>query len=90
MLGGMGVLTKIDGLMLARYCTLYARWQAAEEAVSAGDIEQEVRAERLADRLLRIEREFGLSPSARARLATNPAKVENTGKDRFFELRIAD
>ena len=41
---------------------------------------------RLADQLLKLEREFGLTPSARAGLARpkdNPN--ENRGKDRFFK-----
>ncbi len=33
MLDGMGVLTRVDGNALARYCRLWSRWRKAEEFI---------------------------------------------------------
>ncbi len=45
-------------------------------------------ANKLAQQLTRLEQEFGLTPSARARLQLSPAKKEPTAHDkgRFFKL----
>ena len=39
MLEGMGVLTRIDGVALSRYCRLWSRWRAAEAFIDkSGDV----------------------------------------------------
>lgn len=103
MLQGMGVLTRIDGNSLARYCRLWARWRKAEAFIEergemyplkddAGKVKcfqqwpQVAIANKLAIQLTRLEQEFGMTPSARARIQTAP-KVESStrGKARYFE-----
>ncbi len=104
LLVGMGVLTKIDGNALARYCRLWSRWRRAEafleekgEMYTLRDDDGNVKcfqqwpqvaiANRLAQQLTRLEGEFGMTPSARARLQVAPRQVEpaRNDKSRFFE-----
>lgn len=102
-LDAMGILTKIDGGALARYCQLYARWREAEEFIArrgsvlpVKNAEGEVIdlkpfpqvgiASKLAEQLLRLEQQFGLTPSARARLTVGRSENtnESNNKARFF------
>jgi len=79
-LADMGVLGSTDRNTLARYCQLFVRWREAE---ASGDVTLSIK---LSAHLLKLEREFGLTPSARAGLAKpkdNPH--ENRGKNRFFQ-----
>ena len=86
MLEGMGVLTRIDGNALARYCRLWSRWRKAEayldkhgEMYPLKDDQGRVKcvqqwpqvaiAAKLAQQLTRLEQEFGMTPSARSRVA---------------------
>ena len=100
----MGVLSKIDGPALARYCQLWARWRETEEFLAAHpntipikdkdgnlidlrDVPHVARAAKLADQLLRLEQNFGLSPSARAHLGivqSQEKRKEPEGKAKFF------
>ncbi|MCK6466351.1 MAG: phage terminase small subunit P27 family [Phycisphaerae bacterium] len=104
MLEGMGVLTRVDGRALSRYCHLWARWRKAEafiaergEMYPIKDDDGQVKcfqqwpqvaiAHRLAQQLTRLEQEFGMTPSARARLQLTPQGQEKpSGKTRFFNV----
>ena len=97
-LEAMGVLGKCDRLALGRYCQVFAKWREAEQfladsdqknvkgyLIRLGPYELASLAIRYGDQLLRLEREFGLTPSARAGLAKPKDNVdENRGKSRFF------
>ena len=103
MLEGMGVLTRIDGNALARYCRLWSRWRKAEAYLDKhgemyplkddhGRIKcvqqwpQVAIANQLAQQLARLEQEFGMTPSARARLpASTLAEASAYDKARFFQ-----
>lgn len=103
MLETMGVLTRIDGNALARYCLLWSRWRKAEAFIAEkGDMyplknpDGSVRyfqqwpqvsiANRLAQQLTRLEQEFGMTPSARARIQLQPAAEDKKhDKARFFK-----
>lgn len=78
-LSDMGVLTKADGIALARYCDALVRWRDAADEVDqagityeAGDLVKPNPALRayldLNSMLTRLEQEFGLTPSARTRI----------------------
>ncbi len=96
-LEAMGVLGTCDRNAVARYCLTFSKWRRAETflmkhgdtATVRGELKpypQVKMAMALADQLLKLEREFGLTPSARARLAKpkdNPN--ENRGKSRFIK-----
>ncbi len=93
MLEGMGVLTRADRNALTRYCVLWSRWRAAEETIQRGQtipiyddagklidvkmIPQVKLAGELAVVLLRLEQEFGLTPSARTRIHAEQQKAED-------------
>ncbi|NOT01031.1 MAG: phage terminase small subunit P27 family [Phycisphaerales bacterium] len=101
----MGVLTTADGLAFARYCDLWARWTDAtrfidEHGMTAtitrrtGRVDHvaypQVRiASRLSDELLKLEREFGLTPSARVGLRVNPPSNADNGKKAAYFNRGA-
>ena len=87
----LGVLSRIDGNALARYCHLWDRWRKAEDFLLANGEVCEVRddegrvvstrawpqvdiAFRLAQALLRLEQEFGMTPSARSRIRDGTAQ----------------
>lgn len=97
-LEGMGVLTIADGNALARYCVLWARWRACEEYLAEYGMFREtdggsvrvphaIEARQLAEQLIRIECEFGLTPSSRTKI-----RVERVAKEETLEgfLRISD
>ena len=103
MLEGMGVLTRIDGHALARYCRLWSRWRKAESFIEEkgemyplrddnGRVKcfmqwpQVAIANKLAQQLTRLEQEFGMTPSARARIQCTPLRTGSTsnGKSRYF------
>lgn len=91
-LHAISVLGRIDGAALERYCRLWQRWREAEEALIPGwtgdaDLARiVVAAGNLADKLLKLEHEFGMTPSGRAALGLAMAqkqKIENaTGNTR--------
>jgi len=101
-LDAMGVLSRIDGNALSRYCRLWTRWRKMEDFIAergemyplkdeTGNVKcfqqwpQVAIASKLALLLTRMEQEFGMTPSARARLQLNPATPRPTGdKSRFF------
>lgn len=101
-LEGMGVLTQVDGAALARYCQMWDQWRRYQKVLAKeGDITKAVDANgneqlrlrpevaesrRLSMELLRLEKEFGLTPAARAHLA-QAAKDTESDDDRFFKIR---
>lgn len=108
-LHAMGLLNRIDGLVLMRYCEHFAEWKRCKDFLHQHGIKYpkkdmqglligfgtfpEVMLERMHSRaLLEIEREYGITPAARARIAQPPAKPAHgnaqgnaQGKDRFFQ-----
>jgi P27 family predicted phage terminase small subunit len=87
MLNDCGVITKVDGNALGRYCHLWSRWRKLEQFIAENGVAyprkdkeghttgleqfpQVNMAGKIADQLLRLEHEFGLTPSARARIVT--------------------
>ncbi len=100
----MGVLAKVDGNALARYCQLWARWRSAEEFLrDRGDTHlvkdadghvkgirayPQVRiANQLAEQLLRLEQQFGMTPSARSRIEV-PDHAGEDADDKRRYLKI--
>lgn len=80
-----GLLAKLDVYALARYAQLFYRWKRAEKIVRIKGETYEITSDNgetivkerpeskislaLHDRLLKMERQFGMTPSARAGLA---------------------
>lgn len=105
-LSAMGVLAVIDGIALARYCRLWGRWTEAESFIAehgmtlvttkksgqtTHSLYPQVRqAARLAEELLRLEREFGLTPSSRAGLRVTAREPErDSSKLKYFSGAIS-
>ena len=104
-LSAMGILTKVDGNALARYCRFWSRWRKAEDFITErgemyplkddqGNVKcfqqwpQVAIAHKLSQQLTKLEQEFGMTPSARARiqLTTDPATESRShDKGRFFK-----
>lgn len=92
----MKVAGEVDEKALARYCSIWGAWRECEEFIREhgmthegkhGPVEyaQVGRAARLADQLLKLEIQFGMTPAARARLATDgPKKQQDGGKAKYF------
>lgn len=107
-LHAIGLLTKVDGHALARYCALSLRWRKALQFVEKNGETYPVKdatgvviglrtfpqvwlVKSLAQELLRLEREFGMTPSARAAFGLMPMGHDNAAqtdphqdKTRFF------
>ena len=92
----------IDSHMLARYCALFTRWLVCEDFIREHGMTQTVetkdgsydkeypqvaRSESLHEKLVKVERNFGMSPSARVNLVPqfNSKKEANASKDRYFK-----
>ena len=106
MLASMGIIGTVDTNAIARYCQLFARWRECEDFISkhgatvaqknaAGQVEvkefpQVGRASKLADQLLRLEGQFGMTPSARASLAIQQPKKdrERDGIQNFINPKL--
>ncbi|MEK6675784.1 MAG: phage terminase small subunit P27 family [Planctomycetota bacterium] len=99
----MGVLTRVDGKALARYCQLWASWRKAEEFIDKHGTVYPVKddkgrtkcfmhwpqvsiALKLAPQLTRLEQEFGMTPSARARIQLDRSATPeiSAAKRRYF------
>jgi P27 family predicted phage terminase small subunit len=104
MLVSMGVLTKIDGNALSRYCRLWSRWKNAEAFIDKHGMAYPLKGEdgkvkclqqfpqvaiagKLSQQLTRLEQEFGMTPSARARI---PLSAANQGGARRAKSRYFD
>ena len=83
-LEALGIIDEIDQAKLLRYCVYWCRWKSLIESIRTDGITGEVA--KVEDALSRIEQQFGMSPSARARLAMNPPPKKGEPKDteRFF------
>jgi len=103
-LEAMGLLARIDGNALARYCQLLSRWKKAElflqkhgEVYAIKDehgntrylqqVPQASIANKLAQTLTRLEQEFGLTPSARARIHRDTQLREPSDLEQFLGLK---
>jgi P27 family predicted phage terminase small subunit len=90
-----GLLTVADRAALAAYCQAYGRWVQAEEIIAKkgevvkttnGNIIQNPYlpiATRAMDQMLKIEIEFGMTPSSRSRIK---ADISETGEMTLAEL----
>jgi len=94
-LDAMGILALIDEQALVRYVQMWARWREADRVLAKhgltydvedcdGNVIPKARPEAaistaLAMQLLKLEREFGMTPAARARLATPASAKEQDG-----------
>lgn len=100
-LEGMNVLTAADESALMRYARFLSRWIAAErKLIEHGDTFEDDKGNSVArpevrisndmhDRLLRLEQQFGLTPSARTRIRAEHAPEkkrdgDKKSKGRFF------
>jgi len=99
-LSGLGVLTVVDGKALARYCELHVIvWDALGYIAEHGatqdvtgrygtktvDVPQIKQVKDLSPQLLRLEEQFGLTPSARSRISIVPrASDADTALVEFF------
>jgi P27 family predicted phage terminase small subunit len=83
----MGMLTVVDGALLAAYCQAYADWLEALREVKEGRVQktdtgyEAMRAwqtiyERAEKRMTLLAREFGFSPSARTRISVPGKKPD--------------
>lgn len=94
----MGVLTTIDWAALARYCCLWVQWVRCIKFVEANGMTYEVnngqcqamypevgQITKLSTVLSKLEADFGLTPSARARLSVPvaPAPNQESEKSQF-------
>lgn len=91
----MNILGSVDTNALARYCVLFAKWQACEKFIAENGMVREtvvkgqltyVRypqagiADKLSEQLTRLEREFGMTPASRVNMiSTKPAEQEEHG-----------
>jgi len=91
----MKLLHVTDAGAMGRYCQLFARYARVEARIAADEEHPKaegwhMRAGALSDKLLRLEKEFGLTPAARANLAVEKKDPnENRGKKRFFDQKGA-
>jgi P27 family predicted phage terminase small subunit len=91
-LQGSGVATSFDSVALARYCTLLVRWIECEAFIREHgatyydenkmlEYPHVSRASRLADQLLKLEQQFGMTASARVNLVPRKKESAKDGND---------
>ena len=85
-LDAMGVLTKIDGSALARYCHFHSWWRKIDDGIT--DANDEWRAfgnmMKVAQELRRLEQEFGMTPSSRTRIHAEGKEQEVDAFEKFM------
>ena len=95
-LGAVGVVTKADRAMLTAWCITWSRWWAAESDIrkrgvfiadkknETGAVENPYLkiADKACDRLLRLAEQYGMTASARVRLAIRP-KTKKEAKSKW-------
>ena len=91
----MGVVTQVDGAVLAAYCTLYSRWLQAESQIKKhgmlirspnGHLMQSPYlniANRCLEKMRGFLQELGLTPSSRSQVAVLPSRKR--GRNPFLE-----
>ena len=101
-LTALGLVGTVDSHMLARYCALFQRWLDCEEFIRKNgmtyicngkdaDYEKEypqvARSLSVHNELAKVERNFGMSPSARVTLVPQKTDKKDTSdnKDRYFK-----
>ena len=95
-LDDVGLLSKIDRAALAAYCTAYERWSKAEETVrKSGTLIKSPNgfpmispavsvATKAMDQMLKIAKEFGMTPSSRSSIAVDKKAAESDPSEAFF------
>lgn len=85
----MGVLTLVDGGSFSRYCQIYDEWRRAVEKYDADGRYYETEsgaimthpavhlANKLSEQMLRLEQQFGLTPSARSNIKVDAGEGED-------------
>ena len=93
----LGLLTKLDRAALAAYCQAYGRWVMAEKEAAVHGLVVKTKDGNLiqnpylsiANKAMRQMHEFlvefGMSPSARTRVAVTPRTDPDNDKQRFFK-----
>ena len=82
MLTEIGVMTTVDVPMLARYCGLSVQLDECQKQLAGGfDFKVANHVLKLADKLLAVERQFGMTPASRtgiivAKPADDRSKIE--------------
>lgn len=105
MLFAARVVTEWDRYGMERYCDLLVQYRGVadtlnrvgmtfEEEGSQGQTQLKARPEvaiqkTLVSALLKLEQEFGLTPSARARIVVDVPEREENDKARFFKGKVA-
>ena len=96
----IGTLATTDGVAIARYCALMVQWVLAKQYVDEHGMTFSVvdklgnelhrthplgtKYLQLLPHILRLEQEFGLTPSARAGLSVRPQTTEQDKEKRYF------
>lgn len=104
-LHSLGLVTNLDLDQLAMYCVLWVRWEEAEKMVrekgeiiktAAGNIIQNPYlsiANRAIEQLGKLGAEFGMTPSSRTRIKTDPSDAEHELERMLFggkEVKVAN
>lgn len=100
-LATMGVVACVDASVLARYCTMLARWQRLSAWIDTNgethtDIDGKVCAypqvaiaQRYSELLLRIEQSFGMTASSRSSIAPKKPHGDRDADADYFTGRTA-
>jgi P27 family predicted phage terminase small subunit len=92
----LGLLTAVDRAAFAAYCTVYARWADAEEALKkTGPVVRSpsgypmispylIVANRALDQMRQYLIEFGLTPASRSRISVGMAEQHDSVEDFLF------
>jgi P27 family predicted phage terminase small subunit len=92
----LGLLTAVDRAAFAAYCTVYARWADAEEALKkTGPVVRSpsgypmispylIVANRALDQMRQYLIEFGLTPASRSRISADATEQHDSVEDFLF------
>jgi P27 family predicted phage terminase small subunit len=102
LLASAGVLTAVDRAALAGYCQAWARWIEAEKMIeeqgyvlaTPSGYQQQSPYVTIANKALELVKtfavEFGMTPSSRSRIKTEPVEKEKTLAEVLFEHAQVD